>query len=286
MIFFLRRRGYGKDTCRELASVMSHDVSVIRNTRVYSHHRFPQDTVIRWGCTTPVNARYEINTSQAIHQVNDKMGFRRVLNEHELCPLTTFSITDLDPWGNETDQHCYPVMVRPRTHARGIDIYICQTRRALAHTCHQLGEGNYYISELINKTAEYRVFIAQGRVLSVAKKIPEDPEAVAWNHAAGASFENVRWDQWPLRAVRVSVEAFNLSSLDFGAIDVIVGQDNRAYVLEINTAPALESEYRTECLAKAFDYMLDNGKERIPLVEQRGGYRKFIHPAICERALV
>ena len=29
---------------------------------------------------------------------------------------------------------------------------------------------------------------------------------------------------------------------------------------------------------------VSNGKERIPLVEDRGGYLKFIHPAICERA--
>jgi len=56
------------------------------------------------------------------------------------------------------------------------------------------------------------------------------------------------------------------------------------YVLEINSAPSLTSPYRQQCFARAFDYIIKNDKERIPLIPQRGGYLKFIHPAVEPKA--
>ena len=82
----------------------------------------------------------------------------------------------------------------------------------------------------------------------------------------------------------MAIEAFNLSSLDFGGVDVMVDADGEVYVLEINSAPSLTSPYRQECFAKAFDYIILNNKERIPLIDGRGGYTKFIHPALEPKA--
>jgi hypothetical protein len=127
-------------------------------------------------------------------------------------------------------------------------------------------------------------------VCAVAAKTPGDPSAVAWNVSQGGRFDNVSWDNWPLGAVRKAVEAFNLTDLDFGGVDMMVGQDNDAYVIEINSAPSLPLKedrtptYRQSAMARCLDYMITNGKERIPLVDRRGGYRKFIHPAMNDNA--
>jgi len=139
---------------------------------------------------------------------------------------------------------------------------------------------------IIKKVAEYRVFVVQGRVVSVAEKTPSNPDDIAWNVAQGGRFDVVSWDNWPLQAVRKSVEAFNLTELDFGGVDVMVDADGKAYVIEINSAPSLTSEYRQQCMAKAFDWIATNGKERIPLISEKGGYRKFIHPCITDRAIL
>ena len=72
--------------------------------------------------------------------------------------------------------------------------------------------------------------------------------------------------------------------LDFGAVDVMVDADGRPYVLEINSAPSQTSPYRQECMAKAFDYIVRNGKEPIPVIAERGGYKRFIHPALTPDA--
>jgi hypothetical protein len=66
----------------------------------------------------------------------------------------------------------------------------------------------------------------------------------------------------------------------------MVDAAGNCYVLEINSAPSLTSPYRQECMGKAFKYIVENGKARIPLVEAKGGYRKFIHPALTDDALL
>jgi len=241
---------------------------------------FPEgaDLVFRWGTTSNVPARNIVNRAEAIHRVADKLNFRLLLDENELCPATYTSLLDFRP--------NFPLIVRRATHHQGRNLHVCNTMEELETACNLYGEGNFYISELINKVAEYRVFAVQGRVACVAQKTPGNPEDVAWNVARGGRFDNVRWEDWPLKAIRFSLEAFELSGLDFGGVDVMVDADNNCYVLEINSAPSLTSEYRQQCMAKCFDWIVEHGKNKIPLINERGGYRKFIHPAICRRAII
>lgn len=258
---------------------------MVRNDQVRPVTFQGHDAVFRWGCTSDVPEGVRVfNSAQAIHEVNDKLGFRQTLQGAGLCPKTWFNLQDAAQ--SIIEGVSWPLIVRPSRHAQGRNLHVCDNLRHLTEGVDRYGEGNYYISKLINKVAEYRVCVVQGRVAWVAKKTPGNPQDVAWNVARGGRFDNVRWDEWPLKAVRVSVEAFNLSRLDFGGVDVMVDADNNCYVLEINSAPSLTSPYRQECTAKCFVHMLDHGKERIPLIEDRGGHRKFIHPAICEEALV
>lgn len=237
--------------------------------------------LFRWGCTATIPEGFDvINTSEAIHQVNDKTEFRRQLNQHSLCPKTWFSMLDflIVPLEN-----MYPVIVRPKKHAQGKQLYLCNNRDELSAACNRCGAG-YYISEYIPKVAEYRVAIVSGRAVWVAKKTPADANAIAWNVARGGRFDNVGWGDWPLKVIKTAIEGFNLSSLDFGGVDVMVDSEGKCYILEINSAPSLTSPYRQECMGKAFNYIIENGKDRIPLVTAKGGYRKFIHPSLTNEA--
>lgn len=282
MVYILRRRRLGRTSCKGISERSTKGILVVR-----SDLNIPEDGLcVRWGCTADVPTRNVVNTAAAIHEVNDKLSFRRKLNEAELCPPTWF---DLDTVLNEirraggTGEFPEAVIVRPRTHSRGRDLHVCRTPHELVVATHHCGP-SWYASPLINKVAEYRVFVVSGRVICVAQKTPGNPDDVAWNVAKGGRFDNVSWDRWPLKAVRTSVEAFNLSALDFGGVDVMIAEDGSCSVLEINSAPSLTSPYRQECMAKALDYIIDNGKDRLPLIEARGGYKKFIHPAVCDRA--
>lgn len=279
-MIILRRRKLGRTSCREIAVASETGIRTIRNDKVGTDTFDGQNFIVRWGCTSDVPQGIPIiNKAASIHKVNDKLEFRKVLDEHELCPTTWYNVDDLS--SNEL-----PVIVRKHTHAQGRHLHVCTSMEQVRTAANLYGQGRYYISEYINKVAELRVFVVQGRVACVANKIPADPDAVAWNVAKGGSFENVKWDNWNMRAVRYAVEAFNLSGLDFGGVDVMIDGDNNCYVLEINSAPSLTSPYRQSCMAKCFDYINTHGRDHIPMIKEKGGYRKYIHPAITDRAIL
>jgi len=251
MCTIVRRRRLGMSSVRGIAEFSKTGIKWVRNDKL----PLPLDNLyIRWGCTADVPAQKVLNTAAAIHEVNDKASFRVKLSDAELSP---HSIENGKIWGDEDLElfdFDYPLIVRPNKHAQGRKLYKCNTPDELSTAFKKCGEDGY-TSEFIDKVKEYRVAVVQGR-----------------------------WNDWPLKAVRIAIEAFNLSSLDFGGVDIMVDKDGEAYVLEINSAPSLTSPYRQEAFAKAFDWIVEHDKERIPLIKKLGGYLKFIHPALTDKA--
>jgi glutathione synthase/RimK-type ligase-like ATP-grasp enzyme len=283
----LRRRKLGLTSCREIANFSKTGITFVRNDKP-----IPEDTdlIIRWGCTSETGVKNTLNTAKAIHVINDKAGFRKVTADAGLSPKTWLSFGDFVVDEDDDPDDLKTFVVRKRNHSQGRDLDHCKTYGEIDRACRKYGEGNYYISEFIDKKAEYRVCVVSGRVAWIAKKTPADPKAVAWNVAQGGRFDNVRWDEWPLEAVRVAIEAFQVSGLDFGGVDVMVDADGKAYVLEINSAPSLTSPYRQECMSKCFDYIVLNGKNHIEPNWRKGrqitNYLNAIHPAIHDGARV
>lgn len=279
-LVILRRRKLGMSSARGIAEKSVTGIRWTRND--FAADRLPHhdEVVIRWGCTSNVASKRVINTAAAIHGVNDKGTFRMLLDEHELCPQTWRHPHDV-PLDIINKQG---VIVRPNSHAQGRNLFLCRNQRELLQAWAKCQGG--YIGAFIKKDREFRVAVVQGRTAWVAEKTPADKDAIAWNVAQGGRFDNVRWDGWPLKVVRAAVEAFELSDLDFGGVDVMTDAEGNAYVIEINSAPSLTSEYRQQCFAKCFDYIAEHGKERIPRIKERGGYRKFIHPAVCDNAIL
>lgn len=125
-------------------------------------------------------------------------------------------------------------------------------------------------TQYIKKESEYRihVFAASGATF-VQKKvrnkdIPDDD--VNWqirNHDNGFVFAT--GDEYiqdmPADVKQVAIEAIQLLNLDFGAVDVIWNdRQQRAYVLEINTAPGLEPEGKTlDFYRRSVEYLKDMG---------------------------
>lgn len=98
----------------------------------------------------------------------------------------------------------------------------------------------------IKKAAEYRVHVFKGQVIDVQQKrkrndVPrEEVNFQVRNHENGWVFcrENV---EAPASVTDNAISAVDALGLDFGAVDVIWNEHHqRAYVLEVNTAPGLE----------------------------------------------
>ena len=278
MAVILRRRKLGRTSCNEIARLSTTGIVAVRNDKPFPAGH---DIVIRWGTTSNVPAGMTVvNEAKAIHWVADKATSRKLMADAGLSPKTWLKFVDY--WN---DAGPNDVIVRPAVHAQGKNVHFCGHFEEVAKLHDLYGEGGYYISEFIDKVAEYRVFVVSGRVACVAKKTPADEKAIAWNVAQGGRFDNVRWGDWPIKACHVAIAAFNMSGLDFGGVDVMVDADGRAYVLEINSAPSLTSPYRQECMAKCFDYIVMNGKGHIAVTDYMADtWQEFVHPAVSDKA--
>ena len=278
MAIILRRRKLGRTSVREIARLSTERITGVLHERDPFPNNRP-DYTFRWGCTAtlPYRGSTVVNEATAIHRVADKAAFRKTLADAGLAVSCWLDVRD---WIR--DGSPLPVIIRPKNHHQGRNLFHCTTQDEVLRRSRTVTErhGGMYISRVFNKTREYRVFVAQGRAICVANKTPGNPGDIAWNVAQGGRFDNVRWDEWDVGAVRRAIDAFNLSGLDFGGVDIMANNNREYCVLEINSAPSLTSPYRQECFAKVFDYIVRNGKATIPLQRERGGYRKFIHPAI------
>lgn len=104
-------------------------------------------------------------------------------------------------------------------------------------------------TKYVKKKAEYRIHFVDGQIIDIQRKIkrPEFQGLVNWHirsHNNGFIF--VRNGVQETLSVDVLAQANHCISncgLDFGAVDVIYNeQQNRAYVLEVNTAPGITGE--------------------------------------------
>ena len=80
-------------------------------------------------------------------------------------------------------------------------------------------------------------------------------------------------------AIENAIKAFNLSKLDFGAVDVMIKGD-KAYFLEINTAPEVW-RYYGERLGAAFHYMIGKTRERLTN-SSYNSWKDVAHPTLLE----
>lgn len=275
----LRRRGLGNGSTLGIKEFSNHDIEIIRNDKV-----IPQDTdlLIRWGCTSQFPSKKTLNKVDSIRLVNNKMLSRKMMQQSDV------SVPKLYERIEETK---YPCIVRPHFHSQGKNLFLCNNEDELNTAItkvHQQGK-DVYCSEYIKKDKEYGVFIFDNRVTSVIEKKPKHEEAnnaIAWNVAQGThKFENVRWGEWDMNVVKEALKAWECFGLTFGRVDIIV-KDDIPYILEINSAHSLTSEYRKKIFAKCLDYYIENGevKNNIDL-DDNMSFKVVIHPALRENKL-
>lgn len=280
MNILLRRRKLGNGSCNGIKAASTTGIDVWRND-------LPAPTgelnyVFRWGCTSNIPERegtVVVNIARSIHWCSNKRQGRLDMQAAGVSVPWTIGVnTDGTTFG-ATGDYVFderPMVARPTNHAQGRNLfsggYMDAVRQAAAW-------GGGYVSEFINKVAEYRVAVIQSRVAWVAKKTPGNPDQVAWNVAQGGRFDNVRWSDWPKDVVKEALKAAKVSGTDFCGVDVMTTEDGKAYVLEVNSAPSQTSAYRQQCFAKCFDYIVTNGKSALPDVTKYG-WKSTIHPAL------
>ena len=196
-------------------------------------------TVINWGATELNGDMYDhrvLNQTDYIVRASNKLSFLQYNKEWEGCrvPMWTNSREEARQWIEEGRTVLCRTLLRA-SGGRGITI---------ATTVDELVDAPLYV-QYKKKTAEFRIHIFQGDVFHTQRKVRDNnvpDEEVCWkirNHDNGFIFQINNLDI-PEDVIDQALKAFNVSGLDFGAVDVIWNRhEGKAYVLEINTAPGL-----------------------------------------------
>jgi len=191
------------------------------------------DYLIRWGSRSSV--RYTpgedvINSQSSLNANSDKLQSLESLEAGGI-PVPEY-VEDRD---EISEAFGYPAVGRSESHARGEDInLIMQWRDAY------LTDGNDYFVEYIPTDLEYRMHVVDGEVIQVHEK---RLRSEASNHPfirnaeTGWVFVEPREGAPP---DNIATDAVGAMGMDFGAVDVIRGEDGEHYVLEVNSAPSLD----------------------------------------------
>lgn len=206
--------------------------------------RDTNDIIINWGNTDPPRvpfARGVVFNEEGIRTASNKLSFFRRMeatgNEEIIPPFYTRQ--------QDIPDDAFPIVCRTVLAGHSGDGIVIADRRD------QLVNASLYV-KYIKKQEEYRIHVGRRAngpsVISVqrkARRLETPDDQVNWlvrNHHNG--FVYVRGGVNPPACVLdVAQRALLASGLDFGAVDVIFNErQQRAYVLEINTAPGLEGQ--------------------------------------------
>ena len=218
------------------------------------------DVIINWGNKTPppllnlVGEGRMLNWPENIP--NNKLDFYQ--QNEKLVPAFTTSIDIATAWLLKNGAP--RVVCRTLLNAsggRGITV---------ARKIEELVVNARVYVKYIKKFNEYRIHFMNGGIFFVQQKKMRDGEEGAnfeiRNHDNGFVFCHKDIDL-PWCVPEICQVFVNTTRLDFGALDVLYNQKNeKAYLLEVNTAPGLEGDTTLQSYVDAFKIKFDNMKEK------------------------
>lgn len=210
----------------------------------------PDKTVIIWGAREipeEVAKCGLVNKPEALKRVINKRDFFKLMSESDGARIPPFTTDPKE--AVEWAKKGLSVVARTKLESKsGAGIVFLDDSDTLSDWL----KAPLY-TQYIKKAEEYRIHIAFGHVIDIQRKIlrkthpdtgePIDPKTVDFrvrNLANGFIFAKQNLDV-PSDVIYQAEKAMKKVKLDFGGVDVIFNKSqNKAYVLEINSAPGLE----------------------------------------------
>ncbi|MEM2260808.1 MAG: hypothetical protein QXK24_00005, partial [Ignisphaera sp.] len=224
---FMNSRIYRNTSGRKLAELCGFiPINSLRNN-------IKGDVLIRYGVssypTRDKDFRIVLNKAEDIKRVINKKKASLYMMLHNIKTPKIFLNKE------EIARDNLPVLARSNFHSRGTDIEIIDTMNKLRNSI-----ADYYV-EFIKGNLEYRLHVFNNEPIRLQKKIPKNGEHIIRNVEHGYILADHYTHNIPieLQVIKEGLKAVKLFNLDFGAVDVLVGEDNTPYILEINTAPRL-----------------------------------------------
>jgi hypothetical protein len=235
----------GSRGAKSLATALGGKVLKLEGSTWQPH---PEDVVINWGNTKPIQGPARL--AQRI--LNDPESIKTASNKLNFFDMMHTAASDLIPqyWSKREDipNDVFPIVCRTVLAGHSGEGIV------IANNAGELVDAPLYV-QYVKKKEEYRVHVGKRlgddgvhsvHIIAVqrkARRTDTPNEEVNWqvrNLAGGFIFQRNGF-VCPEAVLSAAKRAIESTQLDFGAVDVIWNeQQEKPYVLEINTAPGLE----------------------------------------------
>lgn len=239
MIIILTSEPSNQSASRIMEAVRRKGVKcIIAHKSNYTKHYFHDaDLILRWGCSAPfpINNGKEINSIESMIHVGNKTFCRwKLQNFGCQVPKTWFDVKEAE----------LPFILRPDNHSQGRQFRVVNKKSEFGYHTHL---SNYYCSEIIDKSAEYRVHVWNNEPMINYNKNIRPGELLANQAQTGRKWSVVN-DQIGIEAIAIDV--CDVMGLFTGAVDVMVDRDGSPFVCEINTMPNVKTNALAELYAE------------------------------------
>lgn len=232
-------RGAGERTGALLADEM----------RVYHGDKLeaPFDVLIRWGVSRKVRFKPKSGV------LNSRRALRNNINKYRAFKMLADADLSLPEFSKDSNTLNYPMLGRGKIHQEGNDIHLLLQPKDLdfINSC--------FYTEYIKKQKEFRVHIIGGKPVIISEKVfkggPDDYNALCWNREHKFKLRDRR--VLDIEVLGECVKAVNVLGLDFGAVDLLIGEDGNHYILEVNSCPRLDKKHR-KLYAKELKELINN----------------------------
>jgi glutathione synthase/RimK-type ligase-like ATP-grasp enzyme len=202
----------------------------------------PQHTVVNWGAGQPpaaITSCRVLNKPEAILKAVNKLSAFQALQAANVrtVPYTT-SQADAQLWLKGNFKVCARTVLEGKD-GEGL-VLLEGVKTDWFGRPLPLPSASVY-TKFIPASAEYRVNVCGDRTMGVQKKVPtgDNPNHDIKTGGNGYGFRLLNENEIPTGIRPLARAAITALGLDFGGVDVLVGLDGNAYVLEVNTAPEL-----------------------------------------------
>ena len=196
---------------------------------INNNPRRPASAIIRWGESQVdrINTDIDINTSEAVNNAADKMIMAEKLID---APDVTFPPCSRSTPVDELRDDQGKFFVRNQYDHIRYTANVSATDR--------------YVVKNIDKAREFRVHVFEEKVIGVYEKVPHADSDGMIRKDDNSDFKRLDMADRDVRhaipGVRPQAKAaVKALGLVYGGVDVAIGRDGTVYVLEVNSAPAL-----------------------------------------------
>lgn len=211
-----------------------------------------KNSVINWGNYIFSNDGYfRLNVPSAVARTSNKSGARSYLQDCGIAVPRT--------WFNGEFPE-FPCIARPPYHHGGKEFYVLQNEKDLRDLDGKISMLGWYLSEIFDKTHEYRVHCGHGKILLINEKPLVEGELRANMAVNHESWRVLKWGEFPTVVCQESLRAVEALGLDYGAVDIMYNADtNEAAICEVNTSPSINTPYTSGKYAEYFSWVIRHG---------------------------